>query len=92
MILQFQPNDMGIEITSCWDSIPTPFDLDKEVMPEDENYFTAPFNRGRLEQYVCSSVISFNNCLFSEVFMQFSVPIHIAFLKIIENCISALRW
>ena len=43
---------MGVEMTSCWDCIPTPFDLDKEVMPDDENYFTAPFNRSRLEQYV----------------------------------------
>ena len=52
MIVCFQPNDMGVEITSCWDWFPTPFDLDKEVMPDDENYFTAPFNRSRLEQYV----------------------------------------
>jgi hypothetical protein len=41
---------MGFEERSCWDFIPTPFDLDKDLIEEDDNYFTAPFNRNRMEQ------------------------------------------
>lgn len=59
MKMPIAPNDMGVEMTSCWDCIPTPFDLDKEVMPDDENYFTAPFNRSRLEQYLIQDKESF---------------------------------
>jgi len=47
-----QPNDMGFDTASVFDCIPTPFDLDDDLLEEDDNYFTAPFNRSRMDQYV----------------------------------------
>lgn len=43
---------MEYEQKSLFDCIPTPFDLDEDLIKDDDNYFTAPFNRSRMEQYV----------------------------------------
>ncbi|XP_053397685.1 anoctamin-4-like isoform X3 [Mercenaria mercenaria] len=50
MKMPLAPNDMEYDQRSMLDCIPTPFDLDKDLIEEDDNYFTAPFNRSRMEQ------------------------------------------
>ena len=49
-----QENDMHTEFAdyfeSCWNKIPSPFELDEDVLPEETDYFTAPFNRSRMDQ------------------------------------------
>ncbi|KAJ8315867.1 hypothetical protein KUTeg_008017 [Tegillarca granosa] len=48
------PNDMEIELEGClehfWNKVPSCFELDEEIVPPDPNYFTAPFNRDRVDQ------------------------------------------
>ncbi|XP_052279240.1 anoctamin-4-like isoform X4 [Dreissena polymorpha] len=51
MKMPLAPNDMPTQ-TSIFQCCPTPFDLDKELIEEDDNYFTAPFNRSRMDQFV----------------------------------------
>ena len=47
---------MDAELTGCfdyiWSKIPSPFELDADLLPEETNYFTAPFNRARQDQWV----------------------------------------
>lgn len=31
----------------CWSSMPNPFELPTEVLPDEPDYFTADFNRER---------------------------------------------
>lgn len=50
MKMPLAENDM-VESESCWSKCPNPFELDPEVVKPDPNYFTAPFNRERMEQY-----------------------------------------
>nr|XP_022287595.1 anoctamin-4-like isoform X1 [Crassostrea virginica] len=49
-------NDMHTEFAdyfeSCWNKIPSPFELDEDVLPEETDYFTAPFNRSRIDQFI----------------------------------------
>lgn len=35
---------------NCWKKFPSPFELDEDLLPEEPNYFTAPFNRSRMDQ------------------------------------------
>ncbi|XP_060596933.1 anoctamin-4-like isoform X3 [Ruditapes philippinarum] len=55
MKMPLAPNDMNFGPSSIFDCIPTPFDLDQSLMEEDDNYFTAPFNRNRMEQLLHKS-------------------------------------
>ena len=41
---------MGFDQSNLLNCCPTPFDLDSELLEEDDNYFTAPFNRSRMDQ------------------------------------------
>ncbi|XP_052808380.1 anoctamin-4-like isoform X2 [Mya arenaria] len=59
MKMPLAPNDMNLEHKGVFDCIPTPFDLDKDLIEEDDNYFTAPFNRRRMEQFVIKDRDSF---------------------------------
>lgn len=47
-------NDMETQLESCfencWKKFPSPFELDEDLLPEEPNYFTAPFNRSRMDQ------------------------------------------
>ncbi|KAL4232704.1 Anoctamin-4 [Mactra antiquata] len=52
MKMPLAPNDMEYEQGSLCDCLPSPFDLDEDLINEDDNYFTAPFNRSRMEQFV----------------------------------------
>nr|XP_022287592.1 anoctamin-4-like isoform X1 [Crassostrea virginica] len=49
-------NDMETQLESCfencWKMFPSPFELDEDVLPTETNYFTAPFNRSRMDQYI----------------------------------------
>lgn len=49
-------NDMETQLESCfencWKKFPSPFELDEDLLPEEPNYFTAPFNRSRMDQYI----------------------------------------
>lgn len=49
-------NDMETQLESCfencWKKFPSPFELDEDLLPEEPNYFTAPFNRSRMDQFV----------------------------------------
>ncbi|XP_061192079.1 anoctamin-4-like isoform X3 [Saccostrea echinata] len=49
-------NDMETQLESCfevcWSKFPSPFDLDPDLLPEEPNYFTAPFNRARMDTFV----------------------------------------
>lgn len=54
LYLHLQVNDMETQLESCfencWKKFPSPFDLDEDLLPEEPNYFTAPFNRSRMDQ------------------------------------------
>lgn len=54
LYLLFQENDMETQLESCfencWKKFPSPFELDEDLLPEEPNYFTAPFNRSRMDQ------------------------------------------
>ena len=39
-------------VTSCWSKCPTPFDYDESILPELPDYFTAVFNRNRVDKWV----------------------------------------
>ncbi|XP_022079284.1 anoctamin-4-like isoform X4 [Acanthaster planci] len=47
-------NDMEepLSIMSCLKKIPTPFDLSEEFIKPEPNYFTAPFVRDRVEDFI----------------------------------------
>ncbi|XP_056015162.1 anoctamin-4-like isoform X6 [Ostrea edulis] len=56
MKMPLAENDMETQLESCfdncWSMFPSPFELDTDVLPDEPNYFTAPFNRSRMDQFV----------------------------------------
>ena len=56
MYIILQENDMDDELTGifdyCLSYIPSPFELSKDIIQDEPNYFTAPFNRERVNQWV----------------------------------------
>ncbi|XP_071133980.1 anoctamin-4-like isoform X7 [Mytilus edulis] len=49
-------NDMDEELTGfvehCFSYLPSPFELSKDIIQDEPNYFTAPFNRDRVDQFI----------------------------------------
>ncbi|XP_055887871.1 anoctamin-4-like isoform X2 [Biomphalaria glabrata] len=52
MKMPLAKNDMIEHFQSCWSKCPSPFDIDKEILPEIPDYFTAPFTRSRINQFI----------------------------------------
>ncbi|KAK3580687.1 hypothetical protein CHS0354_017969 [Potamilus streckersoni] len=59
MHMPLTENDIKIDFTSCLSMCPTPFDLDKDIMKQDDDYFTAPFSRTRMHQFMIKDRNSF---------------------------------
>uniref|UniRef100_A0A0L8I572 Anoctamin n=1 Tax=Octopus bimaculoides TaxID=37653 RepID=A0A0L8I572_OCTBM len=51
-------NDINVP-KSCFDKLYSPFKLDSDIVKEEDNYFTAPFNQERLKQYVIQNTEEF---------------------------------
>ncbi|OWF51990.1 Anoctamin-5 [Mizuhopecten yessoensis] len=49
-------NDLEFELESymeyCWNMFPSVFELDADIVKPEPNYFTAPFNRDRQDQFL----------------------------------------
>lgn len=56
-------NDLEFELESymeyCWNMFPSVFELDPDIVKPEPNYFTAPFNRERQDQFVISDKNTF---------------------------------
>ncbi|KAH9525321.1 Anoctamin-4 [Bulinus truncatus] len=52
MKMPLAKNDMIEKFETCWSKCPTPFDIDKDILPEIPDYFTAPFSRRRIQQFI----------------------------------------
>lgn len=54
MKMPLMENDMDEELTGilehCFSYLPSPFELSKDIIQDEPNYFTAPFNRERVDQ------------------------------------------
>ncbi|KAL3882735.1 hypothetical protein ACJMK2_029046 [Sinanodonta woodiana] len=59
MHMPLAKNDMKIEFDTCFSKCPTPFDLDKDIVKLDDDYFTAPFSRMRMHQFMIKDRDSF---------------------------------
>ncbi|KAK3097463.1 hypothetical protein FSP39_009845, partial [Pinctada imbricata] len=63
MKMPLAENDMDAELESCMEyminKLPSPFEIDPDLLPKETNYFTAPFNRARQEQFVIQDKDSF---------------------------------
>ncbi|KAL5010642.1 hypothetical protein ScPMuIL_012947 [Solemya velum] len=59
MKMPLAENDMEFGLQNCWEKIPHPFKLDEDIIKSEANYFTAPFSRERVEQFVIESKETF---------------------------------
>ncbi|CAC5402858.1 ANO4 [Mytilus coruscus] len=63
MKMPLMENDMDEELTGilehCFSYLPSPFELSKDIIQDEPNYFTAPFNRERVDQFIIKDKATF---------------------------------